>query len=113
MAAQSDRTHLHDGQSAADRLRSSPGHTMPEMTGKGLPGTPCSVTFFRMQSRCVISLFLFLFSICTRPATGATRSPAAATAPAGEKLVSDTPRATPDGATFVAPGGWWIETRTN
>jgi CubicO group peptidase (beta-lactamase class C family) len=36
-----------------------------------------------------------------------------ATAPAGEQLASDTKRATSDGATFVAPGGWWIETRAN
>src|SRR5262249_25659391 len=28
-----------------------------------------------------------------------------------EQLQADTPRTTPDGATFVAPGGWWIETR--
>ena len=28
-----------------------------------------------------------------------------------EQLAADTPRTTPDGATFVAPRGWWIETR--
>src|SRR5262245_9959570 len=30
-----------------------------------------------------------------------------------EQLAADTPRATPDGTTFVAPAGWWIETRGN
>jgi len=33
--------------------------------------------------------------------------------PGREQLTADTPWATPDGATFVAPGGWWIETRGN
>jgi hypothetical protein len=33
--------------------------------------------------------------------------------PTGEQLVADTPRVTPDGATFVVPAGWWIETRGN
>jgi CubicO group peptidase (beta-lactamase class C family) len=66
-----------------------------------------------MQTRWIISLLLFLFSISGRPARGAEVSPAAATAPTGERLASDTPRATPDGATFVAPGGWWMETRGN
>src|SRR5262249_17013053 len=42
----------------------------------------------------------------------ASSEPAAKTA-AREQLAADTPRATPDGATFVAPGGWWIETRGN
>ncbi len=32
---------------------------------------------------------------------------------AREQLAADTPRTTPDGARFVAPGGWWIETRGN
>ncbi len=36
-----------------------------------------------------------------------------AAAPAREQLSADTPRTTPDGATFVVPGGWWIETRGN
>ena len=48
----------------------------------------------------------------------AGENPAANSAPeakpaAREQLTADTPRATPDGATFVAPGGWWIETRGN
>ena len=31
--------------------------------------------------------------------------------PVATQLTADTPQATVDGATFVAPGGWWIETR--
>jgi CubicO group peptidase (beta-lactamase class C family) len=68
---------------------------------------------FGMQMRWIISLLLFLFSISSRPARGAEESVAAATASPGERLASDTPRATRDGATFVAPGGWWIEARGN
>src|SRR5262245_53488185 len=66
-----------------------------------------------MQTRWIFSLFLFLFSILVQPTRGADASAAAATAPPGERLAADTPRATPDGATFVAPGGWWIEARGN
>jgi hypothetical protein len=40
-------------------------------------------------------------------------SPEAAKAPVREQLASDTPRTTADGATFVAPEGWWIETLGN
>lgn len=58
-----------------------------------------------------ISLSLILF--CTRAAIGANPSSDATTVAVREQLASDTPRTTPDGATFVAPGGWWIETRTN
>jgi CubicO group peptidase (beta-lactamase class C family) len=43
----------------------------------------------------------------------AANSAPAARPAAGEPLAADTPRATPDGATFVAPAGWWIETRGN
>src|SRR4029453_6412628 len=38
---------------------------------------------------------------------------AAPAGPTGEQLAADTPRVTPDGARFVVPGGWWIETRGN
>ncbi|MCA9252870.1 MAG: serine hydrolase domain-containing protein [Phycisphaerae bacterium] len=31
--------------------------------------------------------------------------------PVATQLTADTPQSTVDGATFVAPGGWWIETR--
>src|SRR5262249_694285 len=68
---------------------------------------------FRMQTRWIISVLLFLFSISSRPARAADLSAASATTPPGERLASDTPRATPDGATFVAPGGWWIEALGN
>src|SRR5437016_1568929 len=70
-------------------------------------------TFVKMRTLSVIPLCLFLGSSWIGPAAGATADPASTTAPAREQLATDTPRATPDGATFVAPGGWWIETRTN
>jgi len=66
-----------------------------------------------MRTLCVIPLSLFVLSACTRAATGAPADPVATKAPVREQLASDTPRTTPDGATFVAPGGWWLETRTN
>jgi CubicO group peptidase (beta-lactamase class C family) len=60
---------------------------------------------------------LVLFLLTAGPGTAQTAAPAPvsepATPPAGERLAADTPRATPAGATFVAPGGWWIETRGN
>src|SRR6266403_71720 len=73
------------------------------------------VTVVKMRTLCVIPLSLFLLSARTHAATGAAANPVsdAATAPGREQLASDTPRTTPDGATFVAPGGWWIETRGN
>src|SRR5436309_3318214 len=80
---------------------------------KGLPKVSRVVTFVRMRTLCVIPLSLFVLSACTRAATGAPADPAATKAPVREQLASDTPRTTPDGATFVAPGGWWLETRTN
>src|SRR5438067_3605024 len=58
-----------------------------------------------------ITLSLILF--CTRAAIGADPSSDAATAAVREQLATDTPRTTPRGARFGAPGGWWIETRTN
>ena len=72
-------------------------------------------TFVGMRTLCVILLSLFFLSACTRAAIRAAANPFsdAATAPVREQLAADTPRTTPDGATFVAPGGWWIETRTN
>src|SRR5918999_830128 len=62
-----------------------------------------------------IFLFILLFSLLVPSAsTFAADDPKAASAPAArEQLAADTPRTTPDGATFVAPGGWWIETRGN
>lgn len=67
-----------------------------------------------MQTRWIDSLLLlFLLCIFGRLGREAEAGPANATAPAGEKLASDTPRKMPDGATFVAPGGWWIEARGN
>ena len=68
-------------------------------------------TFVRMRTLCAISLSLFLFAGCNRAATGAEAQKSSAAA--REQLASDTARTTPDGATFVAPVGWWIETRTN
>src|SRR6266480_1449930 len=66
-----------------------------------------------MRTVCVIPLCLFLVAAWIGPATGTTADPGSTTAPGREQLAADTPRTTPDGATFVAPGGWWIETRTN
>src|SRR2546422_469537 len=73
------------------------------------------VTFGRMRTPCVIPLSMFILSACTGAAAGAAEKPSsdAATTPRGEQLAADTTRTTPDGATFVAPGGWWIETRGN
>src|SRR5262245_51716537 len=79
--------------------------------GKGLSGYARIVTFFGMLTRWIISVLLIFFCISGRPARGAEVS--AATTPSGARLASDTPRATRDGATFVAPGGWWIESRGN
>jgi CubicO group peptidase (beta-lactamase class C family) len=64
----------------------------------------------------LVSLLLLSALIPSAP-TRADEDPMAS-APAAkpaarEQLAADTPRATPDGATFVAPGGWWIETRGN
>jgi CubicO group peptidase (beta-lactamase class C family) len=58
-----------------------------------------------MRTLLVGLAFLFLSS-STLPA-------AADPAPVREQLAADTPRTTPDGARFVAPRGWWIETRGN
>src|SRR3954453_5506427 len=65
----------------------------------------------------LLSLLLLSVLIPAGP-TRADENPIANSAPAAkpsarEQLAADTPRTTPDGATFVAPGGWWIETRGN
>src|SRR3954463_9992455 len=65
----------------------------------------------------LLSLLLLSVLIPAGP-TRADENPIANSAPAAkpsarEQLAADTPRTTPDGATFVAPGGWWIEKRTN
>src|SRR5262245_65330972 len=61
----------------------------------------------------LVSLLLLSALIPSAPAR-AGENPASNSAPAArEQLAADTPRTTPDGATFVAPGGWWIETRGN
>ncbi|HXJ76782.1 MAG TPA: serine hydrolase domain-containing protein, partial [Candidatus Dormibacteraeota bacterium] len=44
------------------------------------------------------------------PATTKSPVPDTAKARAREQLASDTSRTTADGATFIAPAGWWIET---
>src|SRR5438445_1024106 len=62
---------------------------------------------------CAILLSLFLICACIVTGAAAEPSSDAATPAARQQLTSDTPRTTPDGATFVAPGGWWIETRGN
>src|SRR5215468_10698757 len=62
--------------------------------------------------------FLLLSALIPSAPIRADQNPTASNAPAAkpaarEQLATDTPRATPDGATFVVPGGWWIETRGN
>jgi CubicO group peptidase (beta-lactamase class C family) len=54
--------------------------------------------------------FLLLSALIPCVSTRAAENPKPA---AREQLTADTPRTTPEGATFVAPGGWWIETRGN
>src|SRR5262249_12821392 len=59
--------------------------------------------------------FLFVLTALLRSASGQLNSQAPTNAPSStstrEWLTSDTPRTTPDGAKFIAPGGWWFETR--
>ena len=63
-----------------------------------------------MRTLRAIPLFLFLLS----PHMGTAAEPSDASLPRErEQLTADTPRTTPDGATFIAPVGWWLETRTN
>ncbi|HEX5720281.1 MAG TPA: serine hydrolase domain-containing protein, partial [Thermoanaerobaculia bacterium] len=62
--------------------------------------------------------FLLLLSVLIPSASTRAQDPPANSAPAAkpaarEQLAADTPRTTPDGARFVVPGGWWIETRGN
>ena len=57
---------------------------------------------------------VLLPALLSSTAARAGEAPKAESAPAArEQLAADTPRTTPDGARFVAPGGWWIETRGN
>ncbi len=62
---------------------------------------------------------LLLSALIPSASTRADDKPTANSAPAAqqpaarEQLAADTPRTTADGTTFVAPGGWWIETRGN
>ena len=56
--------------------------------------------------RAIIVLVLLLSAVLVAAAEAEKPS-------AREQLTVDTPRTTPDGATFVAPGGWWIEIRGN
>ncbi|MEA2564654.1 MAG: hypothetical protein QOH06_6158 [Acidobacteriota bacterium] len=61
----------------------------------------------------LVSLLL-LSALIPSTSARAGEDPKASSAPAArELLAADTPRTTPDGARFVAPGGWWIETRGN
>jgi CubicO group peptidase (beta-lactamase class C family) len=60
-------------------------------------------------------VFLLLLSLLIPSASArAGQEPMAKSEPAArEQLAADTPRTTPEGTRFVAPGGWWIETRGN
>jgi CubicO group peptidase (beta-lactamase class C family) len=65
-----------------------------------------------MRKNLVSLLLLSLLLSSTSVRAG--EDPAAKSAPAArEQLAADAPRTTPDGTRFVAPGGWWIETRGN
>jgi CubicO group peptidase (beta-lactamase class C family) len=72
-----------------------------------------------MRALSAISLSWALFCAEVQAVTGAAPNPTSnasavsRAAPVREQLPSTMPRATPDGATFIAPEGWWIETRGN
>src|SRR5256885_1000772 len=68
-----------------------------------------------MRTLGVIPLSLSLLSIHANGTAAESSSGAAATMRQGkrEQLAADTPLRTLDGATFVGPRDWWIETRTN
>jgi CubicO group peptidase (beta-lactamase class C family) len=58
-------------------------------------------------------VFLLLLSALIPSTVARAYEEPAAQPAAREQLTADTPRTTPDGTRFVAPGGWWIETRGN
>jgi CubicO group peptidase (beta-lactamase class C family) len=61
-----------------------------------------------------ILLVALVLSVLTLPLVAEDAPAAKPAAPAApEQVTADTPRATPDGATFVVPAGWTIETRAN
>jgi CubicO group peptidase (beta-lactamase class C family) len=63
---------------------------------------------------CLLLLSVLIPSASIRADQDPTANSAPAAKPAArEQLAADTPRTTPDGARFVAPAGWWIETRGN
>src|SRR5260370_38995074 len=115
----------------ARRQRQQPGATRNFLVGKAdLDGFMRSLEFNEF-GHCLVSRFVGrlgeLYHLPTslyqqwpqlllhRYGLGAAESPSsdAAKPPAREQLAADTPRTTLDGATFIAPIGWWIETRTN
>src|SRR5579862_1028194 len=55
--------------------------------------------------------FLFVLAALLGPASGQVDNQAPSPTPPPQRLTSDTPRNTPDGAKFIAPGGWSFETR--
>ena len=56
----------------------------------------------------LVSLLLLPVLLSSAPVRAGENPPAVR-----EQLAADAPRTTPDGTRFVAPGGWWIETRGN
>src|SRR5687768_2983331 len=69
-----------------------------------------------MRISSAVPLSLLLFYAAAQAATTTAENPATAKAAPGavrDQLSTDTPRTTPDGAKFIAPGGWWIEARGN
>src|SRR5687767_14752098 len=68
----------------------------------------------RISSAVALSLLAFFDGV--QASVAAAENPATAKAAPGavrEQLSTDTPRTTPAGAKFIAPGSWWIEARGN
>ncbi|MHC1766212.1 MAG: serine hydrolase domain-containing protein [Verrucomicrobiia bacterium] len=77
-----------------------------------------AISFLSFSSLLSLAVWLALSQTPASAASPVSRDdgntgPAAQAAKPGvrDQLTADTPRTTPDGASFVAPAGWWIETR--
>src|SRR5215475_8642366 len=66
-----------------------------------------------MRAFTTVILSLFALGFFTHPLAAAEAGATATKSEARQQLASDTVRTTADGATFVVPAGWWIETRSN
>src|SRR5207302_6470441 len=96
-------------------FRRCPGHKgLNILQGRlGLPRSSRVVTLGSMRILPAIPSFFLLLCACTRSASAAEPSADTATPSGRQRLAADTSRTTADGATFVAPRDWWVETRTN